>query len=277
MNGAALYNRTWRLRAGTLDVSNLDIEYEVEKTLKNEPNTATITIYGLSAQSRAALSAQKHVNVSLEVGYGGRNSMIFLGQTRGGVTQKQQPEMITTLETGDSEKNFKESRIKLAIGPTMPNSQALQNIARALGVKPGNVTQAAARLQARGVTLFPTPTQFTGYARQALDDFSSAAGLEWSVQDGGLQILDRGGALDAKPYVLTSDSGVTGSPSIDAKGVVQITTLTLPDVRPGLRVLLGMRFAKGLYRISKVRYEGSTRGGNTPWYTHLTCERAKTA
>lgn len=266
------YGRTWQLRAGTLDISALDITYDVKKTAKSEPNTAQIQVFGLSEKSRTLLSASKSINVSLAVGYQGRNSVIYLGQTRGGVTRKEQPEMITTLETGDSEKNHRASEVKAAVGPSLPIGQALSLIARSLGVKLGNVQQAAAKIQAKGVALFPVETAFTGFSAQALTDFCSAAGLEWSVQDGALQIIDRGGALDAKPYILDSTSGLIGSPNVDQKGIVSATALCLPDVRPGLRVIFASRFVKGVYRIEEVQHTGDSRGGSTPWFTNLTCK-----
>ena len=272
-----LYNRSWLLRVGQLDVSALDIEFDVKKTLKPEPNTAEITIYGLSDKSRASVSGKDAQNVSLAVGYGGRNSVIYLGQTRGGVTRKEQPEMITKLETGDNEKKHRSAPVRASVGPSLPISQALSLIARSLGVEVGNVAQAAAKLQVKGVALFPVETSFTGYASEALTDFCSAAGLEWSVQDGALQLLDLGGALDVKPYVIGPTSGLVGSPNIDSAGTVTLTTLLLPDIRPGLRVVLDARFVKGAYRIQEVHYTGSTRGGGSPWYADLSCVPLKVA
>lgn len=273
--GQEQYLRSWRLRVGSLDVSALDIEFDVKKTLKPEPNTASIKIYNLSAASRSALSGRGSLNVALEAGYQGRNSQIYFGQMRDGVSVKEQPEIVTTIETGDSEKKHRGARISVPVGPSVPIAQAMKLIAKSLGVKDGNLHEVSARLQANGKALYPVPTTYVGSAHQAITDFCRSAGLEWSVQDGALQFVDVGGALGLRPYILDDRSGVVGSPTVDSSGVVSATTTMLPEIRPGQRVIFQTKFVKGIFRLTEVQYTGNTGGGGTPWYTNLTAEKIK--
>lgn len=280
MSDADLYMRTFRLRVDRVEISraapgeqSIDLDFEITKTLKREPNTAEFKLYNLSAKTRQQISGRDAVDVAFEAGYKGKNSLLYLGQTRGAVTHLEKPDTVSVLESGDSEKQHRTSRIRVPVGPSTPLPTALTMIASALKVKPGNVAQIGAKLAAKGLVVWHVDTTYVGLARQAIDDFARSAGLEWSVQDGALQLLDRGGALDSAPFILggSESGGLVGSPNIDTKGTVTATTLLLPDLACGRRVVFYAKFVKGIFRISEINYSGSTYGG--PWYANITCTK----
>ena len=53
---------------------------------------------------------------------------------------------------------------------------------------------------------------FYGAARKALDKVVAGTGLEWSIQNGELQIVNRNGVTKRSGYVLAKDSGLIGFP-----------------------------------------------------------------
>ena len=271
-----LWKRKWRVVCGTLDVSAIDLSFSVGKSLKPEPNTAAVTLYNLSEESRNLLSAPGDLNLLIEAGYENETdkpSQIYLGPVRSALHTVESSDIVTTIESADSQKALGTSRFKLAVGAGTPPQVVLQVIAKSLGVKPGNLPQAAAKLAAKGKVLFPMPTSISGNGARVLTDFCRSANLEWSVQDGELQILSLGAALDSQPYILNAGTGLVGSPSVDKEGVVSLQTLMLRGLRPGLRVVVDSRFVKGVYRIQECTYSGDTRGGD--WYIDMVCKPAK--
>jgi hypothetical protein len=204
--------------------------------------------------------------VRLEAGYPEAVAQLFLGEIRSAVNAYEGPDIVTTIETGDSEKEMQAARINLTVGAKAPVATALTAICRALNVGIGNAPIKAAELATKGQTFFGIGTVIYGNAAQELTDFCRSADLEWSVQDGVLQILDRGKALERKAVLLSSDTGLIGSPTIDAKGVVTFKALIQPDLRPGHKVVFKTRdfkISQG-YRIEECEYEGETMG--TSWY-----------
>ena len=268
-----LWKRRWRVVCGGLDVTDIDLSFEVGKSLKPEPNTAALTLYNLSKENRAKLSEKGAVNVSIEAGYANETdkpSLIFIGPLRSATHTIAGPDIVTLIESADSQKELGTSRFKLAAGPKTSAAVVLKEIAKSLKVKTGHVNAAAAKLAASGKILFPVPTVFASNSARALSIFCASAGLEWSIQDGELQILNLGAALDMQPYVLNSGTGLIGSPSIDKDGIVSLRTLLLHGIRPGSRVLVDSEFVKGVYRVQECSYSGDTRG--EAWFIDMVCK-----
>lgn len=273
-----LFKRTYKITIGGLDVTGLRAAFSIKKTLKKEPNTCTIKLYNLNEDSREELSDSKVLDVEIEAGYDDDNSSLYLGQLRGGVSQIEGPDVTTILSSGDGDKAFQSARLQIPIGPKTPADVALLAIAKTLNVGMGNASLAAAKLASKGVSLFPVATTISGSSARAMTAFCKSAGLEWSIQDGALQILDLNKALDERPYVLSYDSGLVGSPAVSYEAktgdkIVSAECLLLPGLKPGLRVMFDSVFVKGLYRIEECEYDCDTYGDN--WGIRLTCRLPK--
>ncbi len=299
MSGSELFGRAYSLVVGPkgskgalgaieatlgFDVSNLDISFRVKKTLKPDPNTATVEIYNLAQPSRRVLEGADRLVLQLSAGYKDAGTcLLYMGEVRSAWTEWDGATCKTTISTGDSEKEIKEARIHVPIGPGVPADTVLPIIAAGLGVGSGNLIQAIVLLKKSGViNLFSSGTVISGNVARELTDLCRSAKLEWSVQDGKLQILKYGQPLniDSEPaVVLSSDSGLVGSPSIDFNSTskskkggiyVKAKTLIMPGLNPGQKIVIEAKSVQGAYRIEEVEYEGYTGGGEgSPWYASL--------
>jgi hypothetical protein len=140
---------------------------------------------------------------------------------------------------------------------------------RELKIGEGNLETIVKQLRERGVVPFGKGTLLFGNAARALDDFCRSADLEWSIQDGVLQILDRGKALESQAVLLSANTGLIGSPTVDHKGIVTFKALIQPDLVPGHKVAFDTRNFKVSqgYRIQECEYTGDTLGSPTsPWF-----------
>ncbi len=118
----------------------------------------------------------------------------------------------------------------------------------------------------------------SGNVRRMLTDFCRSAGLEWSVQDGKVQILDAGRTLSDKAIELSPKTGLIESPSVDFKvsskterggAIVKAKALLIPELTPGKLVVFRSRSMSGGYRIEEVTYRGDSFGRD--WYAELVC------
>lgn len=263
-------------RSSGVDVSNLDCVFKVKKNLKAEANTCELQLFNLAPSSRALLETPKKLVLRLEAGYPNKVAQLYLGEVRHTSTSRAGPDIVTHIETGDSEKEIQSAHINLSVGPKVPAEVALTAIARELKVGIGNVPIMAAKLRAKGVVPFGKGTLIFGSAARALDDFCRSADLEWSIQDGVLQILDRGKALEGMATLLSSDTGLIGSPTIDLKGIVTFRAFIQPDLRPGHKVAfnsLAFKVSQG-YRIQECEYTGDTSADpSSPWYVEGKCKK----
>jgi hypothetical protein len=271
---ARLFTRKARIIVGTSASTGVAVEqhrcaFAVEKTLKPEPNTCTLQVWNLSRAQRAAIEEMKPskgkptgVPVLIEAGYDETGtSQIFLGDLRTVFSAREGPDWITTVESGDGEKATATARINVALGRKTSPEVALRAIVKALGLKPGNLTTALQKLKRSGVAqLFTHGVTLSGSASYHMTNFCKSADLEWSIQDGAIQILDRGKTLAKTAVRLSSETGLVESPTVDHKGVLSCKMLMIPDVRPGSLLVLDSLTVKGNYRIEKAKWSGDTHG-----------------
>ena len=263
--------------AGPEQNGGLALTFRVKKNLKPEPNTVDIKVWNLSPNTRLSLenpakfvavsglalvpgsgkSAPQYVPVILEVGYAGENHTIYVGQLRNATSEIDGPNIITTLSSGDSEQAFAAQRVKFTAPAQASPQTLLSTAAAAVGVGSGNLTQALGGAVAG--TGGPARV-FFGSASKVLSEHARSNGMQWSVQDGAIQMLPIGQSVGATAVLLSSASGLIGSPSIDSKGVVKCEALIQPGLTPGLPIVIQSANLQGAFRVEDVEYNGATWG-----------------
>lgn len=275
-----LFQREYSITIGRpgLRVERHRCAFRVEKTSKPEPNKANLQVWNLSRVQRAAieeLSPQegetRGVPILIEAGYKETGAaQIYLGDLTTVYSKREGADYITTIESGDGQ-SAKQSSINQSFGPQTTADTALRAIVKALGVGEGNVAAIAAKLRSTGRAMLPQRAVLSGSAYEHMTNFARSAGLEWSIQDGAIQIVDRGKALAGFATKLSSRSGLIGTPTIDPKGVLSCQMLMQPQVKVGSILVLDSTTIEGQYKIERATWEGDTFGG--PWYITVEAKR----
>ncbi len=256
--------------ANAIDFSGLDIDFTIEKNLKPEPNTCEVLVYNLSEASRKTMSGGHKLTLKLEAGYKGGMSLLYLGDVRSAWTVRSGPDFITHFESGDGEKEIRKNRLNVSYGAKVPVSVALSSIVDALKVGQGNVAHIGAVLQEKGIATI-NGGSLTGSAALRLTDFCKSAGLEWSIQNGSLQILDLGKALSKQAIEISANTGMVNSPSVDNDGVLSVTTLIIPGLQPGIIIRMNSTFVQGDFRVEQCKWHGQTSGND--WYIDIEAKK----
>ena len=290
---AELFGRACKLTVSTLDLTAFNttfrVKFHVEKTLKPEPNKALIEVYNLSAEHRADLAELApgkksskpkkgqtstpligRVPVRLEVGYGEQTDLIYLGDLRTVDTEIVDADWVTAISSGDGERAFRTARINQSVGPKTPLRQTMSAVLKTLGLGEGNLAKVVQALQGGAVTL-ARGAVLSGPTARVLTDLCRSADLEWSIQDGAPQFVNLNKALQEKAIVLSAETGMIGSPSVDGQGLLKCKCLIIPGLRCGRIVVVDGLTVKGQYRIEKITYEGDTEGQE--WYAELEGKR----
>lgn len=266
-----LRDRRWALQVADLDVSGLDITFRVEKSTKRTPNTAEIRIWNLSKESRSVVETGDPRVVILRAGYaedGDPPPVIFLGDVRKARTEIVGVDVVTIVPGRDGGAAFSDARISKAYPAGTPVVRAMRDAIDALGIGVGNLSEFESRLRLRsGGDTFPDGYVAEGPARATLDALVRGTGLRWSIQDGALQVQERGRALATQAVLLTPDTGLVGSPTKAERGIVTARSLIQKGLDPGRRVVVESRLVSGEYEIRRVVYEGETAG--QAWYATL--------
>jgi hypothetical protein len=162
--------------------------------------------------------------------------------------------------------------------------QIMGNVASQMGVPLNLADGAPDRSWAHGLS-------FYGPARVILGKVASATGLEWSMQNEALQVIERGGTTSRKAIVIGPDSGMIRSPQRRREGAKQVAqvkdqtpgsnqhiktvtgerpmyngwqvdTLLMPTINPGDTVKLESLAATGFFRVDTVKHMGDSFRGD---------------
>ena len=268
-----LFERTWSIRLGPIDVSTLDCNFTVFKSRKREPNRCTVQVFGLSADTRQRIEGRARPRVEVRAGYGEDPPVLFVGDaTRTGVvTEADGIDVITKIEAKDQGDAYQRARLVRSFAAGTKVEDVLRAAVRALGIGDGNISDFARGLAlTNGATDFGEGYVAAGPARDIVDAIVRGAGLRWSVQNGALAIRERGAPLQNRATLLTPDTGLVGAPTADPRGILTAVCLIQPGLDPGRKVVVESRQFNGGYAVRSVEYSGSTFG--TDWYAKLELE-----
>lgn len=268
----------------TCDARGLRCTFDVDKDLTGHPNTAGIRIFNLTEDHRNAILAKANkqaMRVRLDAGYEDNCPRLFEGDIRLVDVERSGPDAALYIEAGDGDIPARNARIYRSWGPGSPAETVLRDVAKALGVGEGNLSTVI-----RGAVLEgwgPTFTQGTAAAGSAVKKMTSlcrSCGLEWSIQDGNLQLLARGASLDRTAVVISQDTGLIGNPQHvsllnrsgkpgkkNRSGVIKVKTLMIPDLFPGRKIEMRALEITGFYTVQKAKYSGDSAGNE--WYIDL--------
>jgi hypothetical protein len=223
-----------------------------------EPNSCEIQFYNLSPENRQNLSRTDRPVASVTLGYKNDRTQVFYGQMLHCAHERKGGDIITTVSTTDGGDKAQKARVKLSFGPRTKTGDVLRALVKALGLKVGNVETVARQLNAgERANLYVNGVSLQGYAAPQLSALCRSAGLEWSIQDGAVQLVPLGQA-SAKFAPLLSEDLLLRTPSISPKGIVTSRTLIQTDFLPGRQVQISSEFVSGQFRLEKCEYEWDT-------------------
>ena len=236
---STLFGRVWKVRVDDLDLSALDVEFRLLRSLKPEPNRAMITLWNLNQEHRAYILKRYQpggpntktvpVNAQIEAGYQGQTSVLFSGDLREVVQHRDNTDWKTILTMDDGGAAVRESRfpnggMKFAKGT--PVGQVLKQACTYLGIGLGNAAQFEATAEITGASQQNLPHGMTlsGNVYKELNRVCQSVGLNCSIQAGVLQILPKGKALGTldTAIVLSADTVLIDSPEAAVDSTISL-------------------------------------------------------
>lgn len=271
-----------------IDLSALRIKFSVKRVSTQTPNIADIRVYNLEEQT-AILIRDNFVNqgVILQAGYDSNYGVIFEGKILQIIIGRESAtDTFIDILAGDGNTayNFGVINQTLGKGATQANQvQAAIDSMKQYGVTSGNVGFAETNQQKlpRGKVMF-------GPAKNYLRTISKTTNTSWSIQNGQVTFVSNNSFLPGERVVLTSKTGLIGTPNQTNQGVnmkcllnpmlqvsqqVQIDNKSIEQFKINLATnnsdanIPAPLTADGVYFIFCVEHNGDTRG--VDWYSNL--------
>jgi hypothetical protein len=264
------------------EYSNLRVSFSIKKSLEKEPNTAEVTVYNLSEDTRGKL-VQKFTPIILRAGYGSENTagnfgIIFQGDARTIDHVRQGPDWQTKMALGDGERAYGYAYTEQSFKGNTPHTTVIRALVSATLLNAGNLEAAlvSPRFTSPSAT-FRRGYSFHGRAYDALEKLMRSHGFGTSIQGGALLFtplqFSRSDFTQTAPLI-SEASGMVGSPehgTPDKKNnkpaLLKVRTLLRPEIQCGGLVSIQAERVKGTYLVANLNHNGDTMGG--AWYTDL--------
>jgi hypothetical protein len=212
-----LFNRVAEIIVGQsggvgISIKDLRFSFKIEKSASETLNHSTVKIYNLNPTHRALVETPNNALI-LKAGYvedlGALT--IFVGIARRVLTQKDGADWITEIELDDGLLAYRDSKNSTSFAPGVSAISVMKFIADQfnLPVRPLPVDMIDKQ--------YADGYAFIGHTRNSMTEVCKYLGLEWSIQNQQLQVLKQGGVAKRTAVLISSDTGMIGSPALEAK------------------------------------------------------------
>lgn len=279
-------------------IKDLRISFNIEKTSSETLNNSTVKIYNLNRDSRKLIEVPNNI-VILRAGYAqdAKALQIFTGNVRRALTSREGVDWVTDIELDDGLLSYRDSKISISFPAGSSAKNVLANIITRFNLPYKKIPSDLPDKQ------YAEGFSFVGRVRDAMGKVCQYLGCDWSIQNQEIQVIRKGGALKNETIVISPESGLIGSPSMEAKtmsdkdaakrgintdmkGVIKriiekddgikqrfeiqgykVKSLLQPTLQCGQVVKLKAEGVDDFLRIEKLNHTGDTHSND--WYTEL--------
>lgn len=271
-----------------IDLSQLRIKFQVKMTGTATPNTADIRVYNL--EENTAFQIQKEfTKVILQGGYDSNFGVVFQGNIKQVIVGRESAtDTFIDIIAGDGDLAYNFAIVNKTLSAQSSQVDQINAAAASMNQKGGTTIQPVTGAPA---TQLPRGKVMYGPAKHYLKNAGRNINQSWSIQNGQIQFVPINGYLKGEAVVMTSKTGMVGTPQQTNIGV-NVKCLMNPLIRVGGRIqinnksIAGFKInlsvpgspantpvslrADGFYYVWAIGHEGDTRG-NDPWFTNLVC------
>lgn len=282
-----MFNRKYEMiigdpSLGGLKFDGLRIKFEIEKSLIGYPNLGRFEIYNLKESNRNKIK-DEFTEINLFAGYEGNVPMIFKGQIRNVNHIFTGIDWITIIHAGDASKALQESTIETTLPPGTTQESIFNSLLSKLeGVSKGTLDGLKNCITKKKSIL--KQLILSGSVKDFLDQISETCGFDYSVNDGIIDTVTKGRALNDEPvFLINQNTGMIGSPELTEIGA-DVTTFLKSNLKLGrkfkiealsAKINIGNQFFREVnksvtnntYRIDVLKHTGDTHDND--WSTFI--------
>ncbi len=269
-------------------ITDLRIQFDINKTLRLTPNTAMIKIFNLSPATENLIK-NEFDEVIVNAGYQDSQRLIFAGNIRHVFKFRDGNDWITQIDAADGDDDLRNTIVNASFAAGTTHLQVIDHIVKKFKTtKLGhNVLKDDKRIRGRVVS---------GPVGKLFEDIAKTSDAHVSIQDGVLQFVPVLATLPTEAIVIRADTGMLNAPEINDKGI-KVTCLLNPAIRvdgkiqldnndlfeqlrkerehkPGAKPRKKKELARldpdGIYKAICVTHKGDTRANE--WQTETLCK-----
>lgn len=259
---------------GTITLTGLRISFSLQKNLSTASNPGVIKIWNLSSDHRNLINNFGD-EVTLYAGYerGSGLELLYRGDTIAVSHTFTLPDIVTTLECADGDQFVNQKHFSLSFAPQTKVRTVIQEIANNMGIP-------IAEFGVSDDLVYPRGFSHDGMGKEGLNKACAYPNLQWSVQNGALQVVPIDGTIEEPAFKINVDTGMIGIPQrytfrrqdfivLGPAVGWKVNTLLYPIILPGAKLDIQSRYLgfQGIFRCETIRHSGDTFGPN--WESNM--------
>ena len=240
----------------TLKINNLRVSFDIDKTINEKPNPATIRVWNLNRSHLNQILSGEFTKLTLSAGYQ-TLSQLYSGDITKARVQRSDLDFVLTLECADGFKAYTQSRVATTLKSGSDDEQILKELHKTLpDIRLGTTSINNKRKLPRGKVM-------NGDTREMLSRLAKNNNADWSIQDGELVFLPRDKVLKAEAILISQETGMINAPEHTDDGL-EVQCLLNPQLSVGglIEVKSILEHFNGQYKIVKLLHSGDAMGGD---------------
>lgn len=265
-------------------IDNLQITFDVSKSASNKDktNSCSIEIYNLDDDTLALLD-KEFIAADFAAGYYNTHiKRLFAGQVAQVTTRKSGTDLVTQIRMGAGYQELNFRVLNDLVAPGKQKKEVLETLRKQItGINRG--VYSGINCQSPVISGYP----LTGTPRAALNKLCADGGMEYTIDNNTLYVMDAGKSFtsnldqailvspDTGLYDIAykvSGEGIRKTPDPAKQAGIQMQCALNADYLAGSIIKLEQDTSlDGFYRIESVRFSGSWRGGQ--WVSDVRCSK----
>ena len=244
----------------------LDVSFNCFLTKDSEPNEGECTYYNLSEATRNKIV--KDARIEFYAGYDGEFKLVSVGDITTVKSRKPNTDWSTTIKWGDGVKKYTDVNFRKSYTEGIQLKDILSDLISSLGLSSQGVIEELSQKINGGLSV-------NGKTKDILNKITKDYGLEWSIQDEIVSLVQKSKPIDDDLIFISQSTGQLEFPQVSEKGVDFITQLN-NDIRPNKLVDIQSSnsfelrvkdekiasSANGIRIVETVRFIGNNFGGD---------------
>lgn len=256
----------------------LHVKFSFEKADVESPNTGKVTIWNLNKEHLAELEKQDCI-VVVRAGYGDIMAEAFAGTVTNASTTKEGADRMTEIELAANMVELRDTSFSMSYAEGTKTEAIYQEAAAQMGLplsfSPGAMD---------ATTCLSSGFSFVGGAKNLLNRVTRMDGINWTIQDGVIQLLKANEPISTTCYELNAGTGLIGTPKRvnmssgggSSKGGSEKADSGSETAQLGWEVIYLINFAigvnsyvhisseavNGYFRVQKISIEGDNYEGD---------------
>ncbi len=186
----------------------LHISFDLEKTDNPASNTGKLQISNLNNEHKAILSEEGCI-VEIRAGYSDTLGSIFLGGVMNPSETLQNADRTLELELFDGQM-YNDTFGSISMNGVVTGTSILEELQSKMGIESAILTEKASEMLQ--TAKYSNGYCYVGKLKTALQSLINKADLNYSIQNGVLQISGVGEAITTHAYVISIDTGLISIP-----------------------------------------------------------------